>query len=290
MVSENVEEIVILEEDIDQQEEPTDERQLDNEEMEDWTQRIAIERGYYDGSIPSDIPAPPGLSPKRAELARFLEWHRRTVTEIEHLEESHHRAVEALGGERTTKKKIDALLEADVAAVLKFALGGEAITPKKLRAFERHQLEQKLKDDKHAAEVASMTLREIDREIGIKTVGLKFLEARTDGFIKSAIVEAARESGLGELYRQKINELRDVLMQLYGLGWIVGTHDGYRQMSVIEGVETQFPQFGLPAVGEDLKISADRKSLETAAAPWRRLATELLKNPNADAKAAYRHD
>jgi hypothetical protein len=62
---------------------------------------------------------------KRVELAGFLEWRRRTVAEIEHLEEAHHRAVDALGGERTTKK-IDALLEADVAEVLKFALGGEA--------------------------------------------------------------------------------------------------------------------------------------------------------------------
>ena len=159
MVTKNAQEIELLEEDFDQQQEPTDEPQLGDETIEDWTQRIAIERGYHNGPIPSDIPAPPGLSPKRAELARLLEWRRRTVTEIEHLEESHHRAVEALGGERTTKKKIDALLEADVAEVLKFALGGEAITTKKLRAFERHQLEQKLKDDKHAAEVASTTLQ-----------------------------------------------------------------------------------------------------------------------------------
>jgi hypothetical protein len=33
--------------------------------------------------------------------------------------------VEALGGERVTKKKIDALIDADVGEVLKFALGGE---------------------------------------------------------------------------------------------------------------------------------------------------------------------
>ena len=193
MVSENVEEIVMLEEHIDQQQEPTDERQLDVKERGDWTQRIAIERGYYDASIPSDIPAPPGLSPKRAELARFLEWRRRTLSEIEHLEEAHHRAVEALGGERTTKAKIDALLNADIAEVLKFALGGEAITPKKLRAFERRQLEQKLKDDKHAAEVASTTLQQIDREIGIKTTGLGFLENRADSFVKAAHIRAVSD-------------------------------------------------------------------------------------------------
>jgi hypothetical protein len=109
MATENVEEIAVLEDDSDQQQELTEEH-LAEEEREDWIQRIAIERGYYDGSIPSDISAPQGLSPKRVELARFLEWRRRTVAEIEHLEEAHHRAVEALGGERTTKKKIDACL------------------------------------------------------------------------------------------------------------------------------------------------------------------------------------
>jgi hypothetical protein len=122
MVSENVEEIVVLEEDFDQQQEPNGERQLDDEGIEDWTQRIAIKRGYYDGPLPSDIPTPPVLYPKRADLARFLEWRRRTLAEIQHLEEAHHRAVEALGGERTTKAKIDALLEADVAGANHFQL------------------------------------------------------------------------------------------------------------------------------------------------------------------------
>jgi hypothetical protein len=96
-------------------------------------QEAAMDIGYFDGPIPTDITAPAGLSPKRAELVRFIEWRRRTVAELEHLEEAHHRAVEALGGESVTKKKIDALIEADVGAVLKFALGGETITATKLR-------------------------------------------------------------------------------------------------------------------------------------------------------------
>jgi hypothetical protein len=84
---------------------------------------------------------------------------------IEVLEEAHHRAIEALGGEATTKRKIDALIEADVNEVLRFALDGQQITAKKLRAFERKQLEQKLKDDKHAAQVASETLGQIEHQI-----------------------------------------------------------------------------------------------------------------------------
>jgi hypothetical protein len=121
-------------------------------------QRAAMEAGYFDGPIPADIAVSPGLPPKRADLARFLEWRHRTENEIEVLEEAHHRAIEALGGEATTKKKIDALIEADVNEVLRFALDGQQITAKKLRAFERKQLEQKLGDDKHAAQVASKTL------------------------------------------------------------------------------------------------------------------------------------
>jgi hypothetical protein len=135
-----------------------------------------------------------------------LEWRRRTENEIDGLEEAHHRAIEALGGEATTKKKIDALIEADVNEVLRFALDGQQITAKKLRAFERKQLEQKLKDDKHAAQVASKTLGQIEHQIDVKKIGLDFLHNRTERFAKSALVEAARESDLGKRYLQKIGE------------------------------------------------------------------------------------
>src|SRR4029077_1694683 len=235
---------------------------------EEVPQALAMKRGYLDGTIPADITAPPGLSPKRAELARFLEWRRRTADEIEHLEEAHHRAVEALGGERTTTKKIDALLEADVAEVLKFALGGEAITPKKLRAFERHQLEQKLKDDKHAAEVASTTLQEIDREIGIKTTGLGFLENRTDSFVKAALAEVGHQSDLAERYLEKIDELHDLMVLMVGLSRATGG-GGYSNI--------EFPNFKFPALSdEDLVIAFDDKALESAAEPWRNLGQQLI--------------
>ena len=68
---------------------------------------------------------------------------------------------------------------------------------KKLRAFERKQLEQKLKDDRHAAQVASKTLGQIEHQIDVKKIGLDFLDNRTERFVKSAVVEAARESDLG---------------------------------------------------------------------------------------------
>jgi hypothetical protein len=243
-------------------------------EADELAQEIAIEHGYYDGPIPADLVAPFGLPPKRAELARFVEWHRRTIAEIEHLEEAHNRAVEALGGETVTKKKIDALIEADVAEVLKFALGGEAVTSKKLRAFERHQLEQKLKDDKHAAEVASTTLQEIDREIGIKIVGLKFLENRTDGFVKAALREVGHQSDLVDRYRETIDRLRALVTVMAGLTWYAGGGDGYREL--------QFQKWGFPELADqNLAIGFDENSLNAAAAPWRQLACKLLNNPTA---------
>jgi hypothetical protein len=53
-----------------------------------------------------------------------------------------------------------------------------------------------------------------------RQTGLKFLESRAEKFAKSEIIEAAWELGLGELYLQKIGELREILLQLLGLGWI----------------------------------------------------------------------
>jgi hypothetical protein len=125
-----------------------DEEELDQpgyevrETLREQAQELAMEQGLYDGPIPADIPAPPGLLPKRAELARFLQWLRRTKGELEHLKEAHHRAIETLGGETVTRKKIDAILKDDVGAVLKFVLGGDVITEAKLRSFERQQLEK----------------------------------------------------------------------------------------------------------------------------------------------------
>jgi hypothetical protein len=243
-----------------------------------------MDHGYFDGSIPADITAPSSLSPKRAELVRFMEWRRRTVAELGHLEEAHHRAIEALGGDRVIKKKIDALIEADISEVLKFALGGEAITATKLRAFERHQLEQKLKADKHAAQVASSTLQQIEHQIAVKTLGLRFLDNRFQRYVRSAVVEAAGESDLGERYLQKIGELREVLLELLGLDSIVGAHDGFGRPSYAE-LAIEFPHFGLPALaGKDLTISASEQDLEKAASPWRGLASQLAKNPKAEAK------
>ena len=231
------------EEDLDAQK--IDSAKIDPAEL---AQHTAMEAGYFDGPIPTDIAAPPGLSPKRAELARFLEWRRRTENEIEALEEAHHRAIEALGGEATTKKKIDALIEADVNEVLRFALDGQQITAKKLRAFERKQLEQKLKDDKHAAQVASKTLGQIEHQIDVKKIGLDFLDNRTERFVKSAVVEAARESDLGERYLQKIGELREVWLQLVGLRVVVGGHDGFASGPMYGPPKIEIPRFGLPAI------------------------------------------
>jgi hypothetical protein len=64
---------------------------------------------------------------EQRQLARFLEWRRRTAAKLEHLEEAHRRAIEALGGESITRKKIDDLLKAMIAYLLRRSRCGTQI-------------------------------------------------------------------------------------------------------------------------------------------------------------------
>jgi len=269
---------------LEQQSEQAPSPDEDDESFDDRVQRFGIERGYFDGPIPDDIPAVHGLPPKRSELARFLEWRRRTAAELEHAKVSHGRAITALGGEATTKQKIDAAIKGDVKAVLDFALGGDVITDVRLRAFERAQLEKKLADDKHAAEIARESLNQIEFEIAVLTIGLRFLDARADRFTKSALIEAAEELEIGNRYLDQLADLEKTWQQLVGLGFVVGHHEEFR--ALMEGVEIHFQSF-LPSLrGEDLKFVSNR----TAVGPWQRLANELLKNPQVDVAAMFPND
>jgi hypothetical protein len=126
---------------------------------------------------------------------------------------------------------------------------------------------------------------QIEHQIDVKKIGLDFLDNRTERFAKSALVEAARESDLGERYLQKISELREVWLQLVGLRVVVGEHDGFASGPKHGPPKIEIPRFGLPALaGKQLEISVTQQALDKAAAPWRALAIELVKNPNADAK------
>jgi len=246
---------------------------------DEMAQQRAMDDGFYNGEIPSDIVAPAGLPPKRAELARLKQWLRRTMSEKEALEEAHCRAIEALGGQARTKKKIEAVLDTDTENLLKFALGGESITPAKVRAFERQQLEAKLEQDGHTAEVASRALGEIELNIATKTIAIFFLESRVEKFMKPAVIEAAGEFKLGERY----------LAAIWGLGCVVGSHDDFCRGPVREGVELQFMSFGLPPIGnKELTITTTQKALDAAAADWRALGTKLIANPAVNATTAYR--
>ena len=55
MVQESIEEVILDEDTI----------------AEERAQQIAMERGFFDGPIPNDIPAPQGLSPKQRPLSGF---------------------------------------------------------------------------------------------------------------------------------------------------------------------------------------------------------------------------
>jgi hypothetical protein len=117
-------------------------------------------------------------------------------------------------------------------------------------------------------------------------LGLRFLDNRFDRHVRSAVVEAARESDLGERYLQKIGELREILVQLLGLGFVVGSHDKfYHDIPTYAEFAIELPNFGLPAlVGKEMTIAVSEEVLEKAASPWRALASQFAKSPKAEAK------
>ena len=54
-------------------------------------------------------------------------------------------------------------------------------------------------------------------------------------------------------------------------------------------IDDEFPKFGFPALGgKDRTITVSEEELEKAASPWRALASQLAKNPKAEAKLANR--
>ena len=77
----------------------------------------------------------------------------------------------------------------------------------------------------------------------MKKIGLDFLDNRTERFVKSAVVEAARESDLGERYLQKIGELREVWLQLVGLRVVVGEHDKFSFSPMYGLRKIEIPRF-----------------------------------------------
>ena len=50
------------------------------------------------------------MAPKRADMARFLQWLKRTEDELNGLKKAHSRAITALGGETICQKEIDKLI------------------------------------------------------------------------------------------------------------------------------------------------------------------------------------
>ncbi|HLG85979.1 MAG TPA: hypothetical protein VKZ79_02160 [Alphaproteobacteria bacterium] len=237
-----------------------------------------------------------GLSPQRARLVRFIGWMTQTRGELDELEDGRARFLEALGVPAVTRQKIDELIASDATGLVAWMkTGAMGITPRQVHSFERQQLEAKLKDDTHKAEVAKAALRTIEREIVQKKRQVEELEARRRDFVFDVLIEEADR--LGRTYLERIEQLRATLTPLVALGEVVGLYRDYRAAGALPEVEIRLPRFGLPALanagarhGTALKIDAE--TVRGAARRWRSLAEAWAKDPRApgfdDERGAFR--
>jgi hypothetical protein len=226
-----------------------------------------------------------GLPPARARLARFIAWIERTRRELQDMTDGRARLLEEAGVPAVTEKKIRELVDNDTMGLVSWMrAGAKAPSEREIRKFERAQLEEKLKGDRHAAEVARAALDAIEVEIEGKRRQLTELEGRREDFAADAVLEHA--DAVGAAYLLKVDELRDLLGRLNGLAVVLRNYRRYRPSGGPAETPIPLPSFGLPSFGAPrpgftLKIDPSAEDMQAAARPWR----ELLKRWGTDAHA-----
>jgi hypothetical protein len=234
--------------------------------VEELAQEAAIDGGFWEGPPPRDLAVDlHGLSPARADLARFVAWKAKITGELAALEEQRLTLIADMTAEAEIEKQIAALVEDD-------ANRGRSWLGRGLRNHrrlgERARLEAQLIDARHAGQVAETLLPELERAIIYKNAELEPVRSRVEDAIPPALEEAAHEraAALKRRYIAALEELRAVgadLMALPAIG---------------ENRPLQLPHFAideLKNVPARTRIEADPRALQR----WRDIRAGWADDP-----------
>jgi hypothetical protein len=241
------------------------------------------------------------LPPMRARLVRFAAWVSGLQKRLSDLEQGRGAFLKSIGVPTLTEKAIDDLIAKDKTRFLQWLQEGARLAKPVARAFEREQLQEKLKADTHECEVARSALAQAEDEIEVLHRQIATLEKRRAKFVNAALIEHANT--VGAEYVAAIAVLTDKLASLLGLASVAGWAGGvegderfYRTFATDVSFEAvALPRFGLSTVPGSFDatnhvwsgtgrpaIEVPRDRVRESAKPWKQLADLWTKDARAE--------
>jgi len=238
------------------------------------------------GEPPENICNTRGLSPKRARYARFFELRLRLAKELSDLETKKADFLALIEAPKATEVEI----RREVVRSAAHLLGRDADNS---GSAKRKALEERLAAERHSAEAAQEATPELDRAIEKAQLRLAHINSREDEFLIPAVIAVANESGLGELYLKKVDELRVVLDLVNGLANVARRQDCWSGFSGFEGAAgpgnafAQLTTVKLPCPAMEAVKKAEAKLVLSHSGNtdvWKHLMQSLLLDPRHNAK------
>lgn len=239
--------------------------------------RAAMRREEADAQAVRDLNGNPpeltntrGLGPKRAALANYFEWVCVETKKRDSLLARRIELEEMIAAPAASEARIrDAVRQTATTLV------GRVHASAKI---DRSAMDVQLAQERHMAEAATVALAEIEGQIENAERRVEFLGSREADFTGPALVEDADNLKLGQIYLEKIAELRAICDLMNGLASVAGGYgSGFENRT-----EIKFPKVGLPSIS-----GADNSAYVISSAGnsdvWRQITLALRMNPKMDA-------
>jgi hypothetical protein len=211
------------------------------------------------------------MTPQRARWARYSAWRVHEQAKLDALEKRKAELQAQIDAPSETETKI----QAGVRRTADWLAGR---TAEESDAANAKALADKLAEQRPLARAAEQELQELSEKIDVAQLRAKKIAERELDFLRPALIEAAERHGLGKLYAERVDALREVMELLFGLGAeFRGYQDGLPHVADVE----------LPSAGA-LGSPPDILSRNAQCGVWRRLADALRRDPRCDASKILR--